>query len=96
MFIVFVHNPRGDMLRELQTRLVDRYFCYREMNEDRVNFIKLPSEEFISEPRKEFTISLQHMFSDSDRLRKYVTFDGIKQDSCLRFGGLEMRKRDVI
>ena len=39
IFTVFVHNPKGNMLAKLQSRLVENYFCFREENEDKVNFI---------------------------------------------------------
>ena len=51
------------------------------MNEDKVNFIKLPSADGSENPcmsREEFSINMEHIINDSDTLRKYVTFDGIE------------------
>ena len=49
------------------------------MNEDKVSFIKLPKDSGKpSQSCEEFSINMEHMINDSDRLRKYVTFDGIE------------------
>ena len=38
-------------------------------------------------------IDLRPMFTQDERLSKYVTFDGIKEDSYLRFKELELHQR---
>ena len=41
-------------------------------------------------------IDLRPMFTQDERLSKYVTFDGIKEDSYLRYKELELHQRMLI
>ena len=44
---------------------------------------------------KKFHIDLSLIFKEDDSLRKYVTFDGIKKDSYLRYAELELHRRMI-
>ena len=72
------------------------YLCYREINEDKVNFevLSLTEKEQKDKPDSyKSYIDLRPMFTQDERLSKYVTFDGIKEDSYLRFKELELHQR---
>ena len=59
--------------------------------------MRLPKEIDFKEankaPRIQSHIDLSLILKQDERLRKYVTFDGIKEDSHLRHSELELNRR---
>ena len=98
MTLILVQSKSDDILTRLQTRLVGDYICYREKNEDKINFQPLRTgtlPEISDAGEKKSHIDLSLIFKEDDSLRKYVTFDGIKKDSYIRYAELELHRRMI-
>ena len=57
--------------------------CYRHYDEEKINFICLDTD--YQEQKSKPFIDLKPMLEMNERYIKYVTFDGIKKDSFLRY-----------
>ena len=96
--VILIQSKADDILTRLQTRIVGDYICYREKNEDKINFQPLRNDTLHGSGDaeiKKFHIDLSLIFKEDDSLRKYVTFDGIKKDSYLRYAELELHRRMI-
>ena len=78
MLLALVTSPNDRIIEQLQTRLVGDLFCYRHCSSYEIETISLKDLKYTNQ------INLKSLIPDKHML-KYVSFDGIKESSNLRF-----------
>ena len=89
--LIILESPNENIIQRFQARLAGKYFCYRHQDETRINFVSLDDQE----QKYKSYIDLSPMIEVNDRFIKYVTFDGIKKDSYLRYKEQQSLKRST-
>ena len=79
LVLVMILSLDEKILENLQARIIGDFFCYRHHNDTKIRFQNLNDAK--NEPQN---LSLENLITDKSLL-KFVTFDGLKKQSYLRF-----------
>ena len=78
LFLVMVVSKQEKIMENITQRIVGDFYCYRHHLDTKIKFRRF--KEF----DKEYEINLKNLITEKS-LTKFITFDGLKKQSHLRF-----------
>ena len=78
LFLVMIVSKHAKVMENITSRVVGDFFCYRHHHDVEIKFRRF------NDFNNEFVINLSNLIIEKN-LTKFITFDGLKKQSHLRF-----------